>query len=193
LLAAEGFSVAVGVLWRSGHEGLHRKAQVCRHWQLEQVTAQKPGGKKHDFQILDLAGRWVQPGYYIIAQFLRLLVGVRRTFIDMQDVGLSVVFEGQFRFHSATPSASFLARYAVTTQCRPEGSLSTTTTRCFPPLMLPNRREKRRAFASRALLRTWSGSASVRLSCSRYAGSRSGWRPLMCCSRSWVNSTSPRR
>src|SRR5208337_2844377 len=193
LLAAEGFSVAVRVFWRSGHEGLHRKAQVCRHWQLEQVTAQKPGGKKHDFQVLDLAGRWVQPGDHIVAQFLRFLVGVRRTFIDMQDVGLTVVLEGQFRFHSATPSASFLAKYAVTTQCRPEGSLNTTTTRCFPPLMLSNQREKRRAFASRALLRTWSGSASVCLNWPRYAGSRSGWRSLMCCSRSSVNSTSPPR
>src|SRR5208337_1581368 len=108
---------------------------------------------------------------HIVAQFLRFLLRVRRTFIDMQDVGLAVVFEGQFRFHSATPSASFLARYAVTTQCRPEGSLNTMTTTCFPPLMLSNQREKRRAFASRALFRTWSGSASVCFSCSRYAGS----------------------
>src|SRR5208337_1509278 len=149
LLAAEGFSVAVRVFWRSGHEGLHRKAQVCRHWQLEQVTAQKPGGKKHDFQVLDLAGRWVEPGYHIVAQFLRFLLRVRRTFVDVQDVGLTVVLEGQFRFHSATRSASFLARYAVTIQCRPEGSLNTTTTRYFPPLMLPNQREKRRAVGAR--------------------------------------------
>lgn len=94
----------------TGSTGLHGEAQVGRHGQLEQVTAQEAGGEKHHFQILDLAAGGIEPGHYVVAEFLRLLLRVGRTFIDMQDVALAIVRESQFRVLSTTPSASFVAR-----------------------------------------------------------------------------------
>jgi hypothetical protein len=66
-------------------EGLHGKAHVCHHGQLEQITAQEASGKEHDLQILDLPGRGVQPGHHAVVKFLRFLLPVMGAFIDMPD------------------------------------------------------------------------------------------------------------
>ena len=86
------------------------EAQIGTDRQFEKVRPQEPRREEQDLQVLNLAGIGVQARDYFVRQFLRFLLPVGRAFVDVEDVRLPVVLEGQLRFYSGSPSASFLAR-----------------------------------------------------------------------------------
>lgn len=65
--------------------------------------------------MLDIARVWVQPDYYIVADFFGFLLLVRRLGADRQDVSFAVVLESQACVQSAIRSV----RNEVSTTTRP--------------------------------------------------------------------------
>lgn len=88
---------------------IYRQAEIRGDWQFEKVGSQKTRGKEQDFEILDLASCGIQPGHYRIPELFRFLFGIRRPFVDVENVPFAVVAKRQLRFHSTTPSVNFLA------------------------------------------------------------------------------------
>src|SRR5882672_6803238 len=146
--------------------------EIGGHRQLEEVAALKPLGEEQDLEALDVPALRVEPRDDVVPQFLGLLLGIRRPTRDMENVGVPVVPKSQLRRHSISPTARLRVLQAVTIQCLAERlcSLSTTTTTCRPDRTSVYHREKSLAASART----------------------SGCLSWMCCSRSWVNSTSPR-
>src|ERR1039457_822287 len=76
--------------------------QIGSDWHFEEVRPQKPRREEQHLEILNLTGIGVEPRDYLVRQFLRLLLRVRRALVDVEDVGLPIVFESQHRLHRST-------------------------------------------------------------------------------------------
>jgi hypothetical protein len=81
--------------------------QVGSYRQFKEVIPKESGREKQNFNVLDLAGGFIETSDDSVCEFFGLLLRRWRTFVDIKDVPLPVVLERQFFFHFVSPFTNF--------------------------------------------------------------------------------------
>ena len=68
-----------------------RQSHLRGDGQFKEVAAQQAGREEHHFQVLHFSRRGIQARHHVVAQFFRFLGRIRRTLVNVQDVGFPVV------------------------------------------------------------------------------------------------------
>jgi hypothetical protein len=68
-------------------------AQLCRYRQFEELAAQKPRREKQNIEVLHFTAIGIETRDDLVAELLRFLLGIRRAFVDMQNVCVAIVLE----------------------------------------------------------------------------------------------------
>src|ERR1700736_5052053 len=80
--------------------------QLGRDRHLEEMGAPQTGGEEEHLQVLDFPSFGIQTGNDLVAQLFGFLFRIRRPLVDVEDVPLAVILEGQLRVHSTSPWGS---------------------------------------------------------------------------------------